>query len=174
MPSIQPCALPDGALLLKYAQGNGYTDCWTTAIARAASQPEFVEAFYTGFVFKLERTILAWLVSRPSTDAQVRELAAGTRDTFAAWKVEACAPQQLLLTDFRGSTRSWLMSTLATDGASTRLYLGSAVVPRVDRRTGEAKMGFAFSALLGFHRLYSRVLLHAAAARLMRASTAPA
>jgi hypothetical protein len=36
------------------------------------------------------------------------------------------------------------------------------VVPVVDRRTGKAAMGFAFRALLGFHRVYSRVLLRAA------------
>ena len=168
MPALQPCALPDDALLLKYAQGGGYTDCWTTDIARTASQAEYIEAFYTGFAFRLERALLAWLVSRPSSDAQVRELAAGRRERFAAWSVEARAPRQLLLADFQGRTRSWLMSAPAADGAATRLYFGSAVVARIDRRTGKPRMGLAFAALLGFHRLYSRVLLRAAAARLMR------
>ena len=56
------------------------------------------------------------------------------------------------------------------DGAATRLYFGSAVVPIRDHATGESKMGFAFEALIGFHTLYSRVLLNAARARLERAS----
>ena len=51
---------------------------------------------------------------------------------------------------------------------STCLYFGSAVVPSIDRASGKARMGFVFKALLGFHRIYSRVLLHAARSRLSR------
>jgi hypothetical protein len=50
---------------------------------------------------------------------------------------------------------------------STRLYFGSAVVPKVDTKTGKVTMGFAFYALGGFHRLYSCLLLRAACNRLM-------
>lgn len=45
--------------------------------------------------------------------------------------------------------------------AGTTLYFGSAVVPR--KRGG---MGWPFTALLGFHKLYSRVLLGSAVRRL--------
>ena len=51
----------------------------------------------------------------------------------------------------------------------TRLYFGSAVVPVMNAATGKSEMGFVFKALLGFHKLYSRALLSAAAARLARA-----
>ena len=44
----------------------------------------------------------------------------------------------------------------------------SHVVPKKSRVDGPQKMGFAFHALLGFHRLYSRLLLKAAGARLLR------
>jgi hypothetical protein len=133
---------------------------------------EYVATFYTTPVFKLERLLLAWLVARPSTDAQVQGLASGTLDTFAAWNVEARADDQMLLCDFRGRTRSWLMiDEIQVNGApGTRLYFGSAVVPVTDRQSGQARLGFSFRALLGFHKLYSRVLLQAASRRLMRGS----
>jgi hypothetical protein len=169
--SIQPCALPDDALLLSYAREGAYADCYVTDIGRVVSHAEYVEAFYTTAVFKLERLLLAAFAARPSTDAQVAALARGQLDTFAAWNVEARATDQLLLRGFQGRTRSWLMSAPASNlqGQGTRLFFGSAVVPVVDRRSGQARMGAAFRALLGFHKLYSRVLLHAAVSRLERA-----
>ena len=166
MTSIQPCELPKNALLRRYVGRSAYTDCYATEIAHAVPHAAYVEAFYTTWVFKTERLILAWLVSRPSTDAQVRELAFGQRESFAAWNVESRAPDQLLLADFQGRTCSWLMSELLPGGQSTRLYFGSAVVSIIDQRSGERKMGFVFRALLGFHKLYSRILLRSAVRRL--------
>jgi hypothetical protein len=68
-----------------------------------------VQAFYTTPVFKLERTILKWLVTKPSSDAQA-----------------------VLLCDFKKRTRSWLMikHEEGKNGIQTRLYFGSAVVPK--------------------------------------------
>jgi hypothetical protein len=60
------------------------------------------------------------------------------------------------------------MSAPTPSGQATKLFFGSAVVPIVDRRSGQRKMGFAFQALLGFHKLYSRMLLRAAVSRLAR------
>ena len=48
----------------------------------------------------------------------------------------------------------------------TTLFFGSAVLPR--RRGG---LGWQFSALLAFHKLYSRVLLGSAARRLAGGKT---
>lgn len=168
--AIEACELPKDALLCKYLHGGAYADCHVTDIARAVSHAEYVEALYTTAVFKLERLLLAWFVSRPSTDLQARELAAGRLDSFAAWDVEGRSKDQILLSDFRGRTRSWLMSVQTTTSASpmTRLYFGSAVVPVMNARSGEEGMSFGFRALLGFHKLYSRVLLKAAASRLAR------
>jgi len=154
MSPIQVCALPEQALLAKYAQRGAYTDCYSTEISRPVSHAEYVEAFYTGAAFKLERLLLAWFASRPSTDAQAK----------------ARSTDQLLMCDLSGRTRSWLMvAPLRTgDSTRTRLYFGSAVVPVVDKASGQARIGFLFRALLGFHQLYSRVLLHAARSRLAR------
>ncbi len=161
--------LPDHALLGRYAQGAAYTDCYVAEVPASVSHAEYVEAFYTSAVFKLERLLLAWFVSKPSSDAQARQLAAGERDSFAAWGVEDRSVDQLLMSDFSGRTRSWLMVAPVLGGAAaTRLYFGSAVVPIVDRETGRARMGLPFRALLGFHKIYSRVLLRAACARLER------
>lgn len=165
-PEVRPCELPDRALLRRYRGGGAYADCYRTDVARPVAHAEYVEAFYTTRLFKVERTLLAWFVARPSSDPEAAQLARGERGTFAAWDVEDRAVDQLLLSDFRRRTRSWLMSE--PSGAGTRLYFGSAVVPGRDRRSGEPRLGGAFHALLGLHRLYSRLLLRAAAAALAR------
>jgi hypothetical protein len=161
--------LPADALLHRYSGGGAYADCYFTDMARTVSHAEYVEAFYTTWVFKLERLILKWAVSRPSTDDQARQLAEGRRDAFAAWTVEARAADQLLLGDFSGRTKSWLMVAAASGGtAGTRLYFGSAVVPARESSRGRGGLGLVFKALLGFHKLYSRILLRSAAVRLSR------
>jgi hypothetical protein len=169
---VRPSELPPDALLRRYRDGGGYADAYLTEVPLAVSQAEFVEAFYTTWLFRLERWVLAVFARRPSTDGDARALADGSRNDFAAWQVEAREPGQLLLTDMLGRTRSWLMCEPVADGRSTRLYFGSAVVPVTDRRTGQRRMGWLFRALLGFHHLYSRALLGAAARRLVRSAKA--
>jgi hypothetical protein len=159
--------LPAAALLRKYDYEGAYTDCYSTDIAAKVSLPEYVEAFYTTAVFKLERLILKWLVDRPSTDSEANRLARGEVESFAAWSVEGRAQDQLLLCDFQQRTRSWLMVASIDGGQATRLYFGSAVVP-VRTQSGAVSLGSSYQALLGFHKLYSRVLLRAAAARVRR------
>lgn len=172
MTSIQACALPVEALLAKYTRGGAYTDCYSTEVAPPVSHAEYVETFYTSSVFKLERLLLTWFVSKPSTDAQAKELAIGARSTFSAWKVEDRTSNQLLMCDLAGRTRSWLMVAPLQGGSSssTRLYFGSAVVPARDKASGQPRLGFLFKTLLGFHKLYSRVLLHAAGSRLAQSA----
>ncbi len=172
MQSIHRSELPPGALLRKYQNGEAYADCYVTQIARHVSHAEYVEAFYTTPLFKVERRLLAWVVSKPSTDAQAGQLACGTLDSFAAWSVEERCEDQLLMCDFQGRTRSWLMVVPAEgeSAASTRLYFGSAVVPARAARAGARTpdLGLTFRLLLGFHKLYSRALLSSAKSRLMR------
>lgn len=167
MRSVQPCALPDGALLARYAAAGAYTDCYRTELDAGVTQADYVAAFYTGTLFKLERWLLGVAVGRPSTDAQALQLARGEREDFAAWHVEARSADQLLLCDLAGRTRSWLMCA-TTPGAPTRLYFGSAVVPARSGADGRPRLGLAFSALLGLHKLYSVALLAAARTRLAR------
>jgi hypothetical protein len=172
MTIVRPCELPPGALLQRYRAAGTYWDCYCIDISRTVSLAEYVQAFYTTPLFKLERLILKWLVSRPSTDEQARLLGVGSLAAFAAWTVEARDANQLLLCDLFGRTRSWLLVTpvASGDGKSSRLYFGSAVTPRLDRRTGRMTRGSSYNALLGFHKLYSRLLLTAARWRLARAA----
>ena len=157
MARVEARALPDGAFLHAYRERGAYTDCYAIELPRAISFEQYVAAFYTTWVFRTERLILR-LVDRPSTGEQARALASGAIDRFAAWNVEQRGDDQMLLTDnVRWRTRSWLMIR-ALDAGSTRLYFGSAVVP----------MGQPFQALIGFHQLYSRILLGAAAKKLSR------
>jgi hypothetical protein len=163
--SVVATALPPGALLAAYAETQAYTDCYSVTVGRPVSFAEFIEAFYTTPPFKLERWLLGRFAGLASTDAEARRLAQGQASRFAAWHVEAREPHQAILA--AGRTRSWLMvgPQPAEPGATTTLFFGSAVVPR--KRGG---MGWSFNALLGFHKLYSRVLLGTAARRLARGS----
>lgn len=160
--------MPEEALLAKYTRGGAFTDCYTLEVPGNISQAQYAEAFYTSRVFKLERLILRWLVDKPSTDVEARELAAGRRNAFAAWTVEGRAADQLLMCDYLGRTRSWLMVAPceSRDLPATRLYFGSAVVPVIDKSTGKPTLGSPYQMLLGFHKRYSRVLLSSARTRL--------
>jgi hypothetical protein len=167
MSRVHRRVLPPGALHEPYARDGAYTDCYVTTIERAVSHPEFVAAFYTTWLFKLERWILSWAVGKPSTDAQARGIAHGEIREFAAWTEEARLPDQLLMCDFLGRTRSWLCVKRESP-LRTELYFGSVVTSRTNPRTGQRELGRSYSALLGFHKLYSRALLAAARARLAR------
>ena len=168
MPLVRPHALPANALLVRYANDGGYADCFVTDVPFSITQADYVEAFYTTWLFKLERLVLL-LVAKPSTDAHARQLARGERTTFAAWSVEAREPDQLLVCDYQGKTRSWLMIEPVFDNgaAMTRLYFGTGIVPVTDRKSGGRGMSLFFRPLLRFHKHYARALLRAARARLV-------
>ena len=168
MPSVQACALPPRTLLSRYAADGAFTDCYVTELPKSVAHSEFVEALYFGTLMRFERKLIGWLLSKPTSNAHVRELATGNAASFAAWHVEERTPSELLLQDQTGRTRSWLMSQ-AVPGA-TRLYFGSALLPRVHPKTGARHMGPLFKPLLGFHALYSKLLLSSARSRLERLS----
>jgi hypothetical protein len=157
--------LPDQALLSSYRKKKAYMDCYTLDVPHPAALSQYIEAFYTAPLFKLERFVLL-AVGKPSSDAEARRLASGESDRFAAWTVEGRTDDQILLCDFLGKTRSWLMCVAQPGG--TRLYFGSAVVPTRVSATGRVSLGAGFHLLMGFHRLYSRALLSAAAGRLRK------
>jgi hypothetical protein len=158
--------LPADVLLVRYANAGGYADCFVTDVPFSVSHADYVEAFYTTWLFKLERLVLL-LVAKRSTDTHARQLARGERASFAAWSVEARAPDQLLVCDYQGKTRSWLMIEPGFDGgaAATRLYFGTGIVP-VRNNSGGRRLSLAFRLLLPFHKQYARALLRAARARL--------
>lgn len=170
MKTIYAGELPEGALLERYRAQEAYTDCYHMNLSDHITQSEYVEAFYTSALFRVERTILAIAAARPSTDKEARALASGEAETFSAWNVEGRTENQLLLCDQLGRTRSWLMSVTEKGkrGPITRLYFGSAVVPSGTSASGHKSFGFLFYALSGFHRLYSRALMRSMLSRLSR------
>jgi hypothetical protein len=156
--------LPEGALLQRYKRDGSYTDCYYMDMPRHISMSEYISTFYTTPLFKVERKILAVVAGKHSSDEAAQNLAQSREANFAAWSVEDRSANQLLLRDFLGRTRSWLMAEPRQ--SSTRLYFGSAVVPKSRSSAGKASFGFAFHALYGFHRLYTKALMRAAQARL--------
>ena len=154
-------AVPESALLYRYhptQQPGGYVDCYTRTVPAAVSLSDYVYAFYTTPVFRLERWILAALV-KPSTDADARYLADGKQTNFAAWRLEDRTADELLMCDLGSRTRSWFMVT--KEANVTRLWFGSAVTPQVV--DGVPTMGSTYRWLLPVHKMYSRILLDAAA-----------
>jgi len=166
--SIESCPLPDETLLDKYVRSGAYTDCYRTEVPGNVTQAQFVSAFYTTAVFKLERVILKLAASKPSSDTQARQLADGTIDKFAAWQVESRCENQLLMSDYQGRTRSWFMvlPVGSKNDRKTQLYFGSAVIPVQNEGTDRLSIGIGFGVLLGFHKIYSEILLCAARSRL--------
>ncbi len=163
--SITKCPVPANSLLDGYSKKDGtYTDCYITEVSGKGTFPEFIFAFYTTWLFKLERFILTFTVSRPSTDFQARQLADGQIAKFAAWDVEGRDESQILMCDMAGRTRSWLMAVPSTN--RTQLYFGSAVVPSPNSPADKPSLGLIFTLLLGFHQIYSRLLLYFAALRI--------
>jgi hypothetical protein len=150
--------LPRDSFLISYRERGAFADCYSTVVPGAVTLEQYVRAFYTSPLFKVERFILTWAVRKPSTDEDATRLASGAASAFSAWTTEQRSGDQLLMCDIGGRTRSWFMVTPDTGG--TRLYFGSAVVPGRDGR-----MGSGFSALLWFHKLYSLALLRAARGR---------
>ena len=169
MAPIIASELPEGALLQRYRRDGSYTDCYFMDIPRHIAMSEYISAFYTTPLFKVERKILALAAGKHSSDEAAHNLALGREAKFSAWSVEERSGNQLLLCDFLSRTRSWLMAE--ADQSSTRLYFGSAVVPKSKSASGKASFGFAFHALYGFHHLYTKALMRAAQAKLTNQAT---
>lgn len=161
MSGLRAAQLPAGALLAAYRDRGAFTDCYAADLRRTVSLPDYITAFYNSWAFRPERWLLGAVLNRGADAQDVARLAQGRSESFAAWSVEGRGEDQLLLCDFQGKTRSWLMVEPINGG--TRVYFGSAVVPATTKADA-----FAFRALLGFHRLYSRVLLGAAVSALRR------
>ncbi|QFT60039.1 hypothetical protein FIU94_14505 [Sulfitobacter sp. THAF37] len=151
-------SVPKDALLQRYVgQGATYTDAFEVMSPFEVDLHAFITAFYTTWLFRLERLVLSVALRRRITDREVAALAEGA-DSFAAWRVEDRGEGQILLR--AGATRSWL-AVSPKEGGATRLTFGSAVVARDDR-----PLGAITRVLTPLHRFYSRALLRLAERRL--------
>ena len=163
--SVNNAPLPDGALLQEFVDLGEYTDCFVVHVRGEVTFPKYVESFYTTSLFKAERLLLKWLISRPSTDEEARQVSRNEIHAFAAWKEHSRSVNQLVMMDFRQQTCSWFM--LVPQESGNRLYFGSAVMRNKETSSGR-KMKWTYRCLLGFHRLYSQALLRSAARQLRR------
>jgi hypothetical protein len=161
-------AAPEDALLKTYRGGvhperwGRSGDCFSVRVQRAVSLQEFVFAFYTSPMFRIERWLLRAFIGAPSSDGGARAVADGSASSFAAWYVADRTATQLLMCDRYERTRSWFR-VVALDGGGTLLQFGSAVAAGGrDRGAGAAARGRGFRLLLGFHVVYSQLLLNAA------------
>jgi hypothetical protein len=169
MARVRASDVPRDSLLRKYKDGSGFADCYVIEVPGTVSLATYVEAFYTSPLFAVERWLLRTFAASPATNADARLLARGEVARYSAWRVEGRSRSELLLADVTGRTRSWLMTAPTAGGhgvASTVLHFGSAVLPRAAGPGQSRAMGWPFHALMGFHRVYSRLLLRAACRRL--------
>ena len=164
--SVTRESVPDDSLLRTYRgsvmpeQWGAYADCFAVKTAGEVALREFVFAFYTSRVFRLEGLILRILLGVSAGRSDALALADGASDKFAAWYVGQRTATQLLMCDRYERTRSWFCAAPDPDGG-TRLLFGSAVAAKRDK-TGSPSLGRRFNFLLRFHLVYSQVLLRAA------------
>jgi len=84
--TIRECELPPDALLRRFDRDDGYVDCFEVDVLGSIVLGHYVEAFYTTWLFRAERTILS-LAGHPSTDAEGASVVAGGQGSrFAAWR----------------------------------------------------------------------------------------
>ena len=148
--------VPEGALIARYlAETGAHVDAYCVAGPREIGLPDYVSAFFTSPVFRLERALLRVFARTKSSDAQVRALAEGTGTHMALWEVEARSEHELLLCVPGTPIRTWLA---IRDG---KLRFGSVVLAEPN-----GTQSLFARVLMPFHALYSRVLLWAAARRI--------
>lgn len=153
--------VPRDALLQKYVADEGtYTDAFEVMHPLEADLSAFITAFYTTWLFRLERAVLTLSLRKRITDKEVVALAKGA-ERFAAWTVEERAETQILLCDLASATRSWL-AVAPKEGGVTRLLFGSAVVAR------NGTLPWWVRGTVPLHRFYSRALLRLAERKLRR------
>lgn len=158
--------LPAESIAADYVEQGRYVDCFAVSMTDRIEFPQYLEAFYTSKVFKLERLILAAFVRRPSTDQQACQLAAGELQQFAAWSQEARTENQIIMCDYQQLTRSWLMAK--SEAGITTLFFGTIIVPKGKAAAEGKQMGLLFRVTLWAHLLYSKILLRSAIANLRR------
>jgi hypothetical protein len=167
--SIVRQTVPAGALLKTYRGGahpdrwESYADCFAIIVDRDVNLSQFVFAFYTSALFRIERFMLRVVSGAPSHHSDARALADGRAVEFAVWYVGERTATQLLMCDRYERTRSWFRVE-PMPGGKTRLQFGSAVAS-TSIASAAAPAG-GFRALLRFHILYSQLLLHAASVNL--------
>lgn len=167
---VKKCQIPKDSFLDAYASLPGcHTDCFSVGVSDPVTLPDFIGAFFTSPVFRLERWVLAVFAAAKTTDMDIGNLASGKSDRLAMWVVEARKCDQIILAVGSGPIRSWLMVAPNPNHAQGAiLHFGSVVLPMTDAANGTPKIGLVFRLFLGFHKFYSRILLWSAKRNILR------
>lgn len=194
--SIVREAVPEDSLLKTHRgavhpeRWGNYGDCFSVRVDRAASLADFVFAFYTSPLFRIERLILRVLARAPADDGDARALAQGSATKFSIWYAGERSATELLMCDRYERTRLWFR-VVPLNGGGTLLQFGSAVAaatgatgataataaaPASSAPGGAAASssrrvsapGAVFRLLLQFHIVYSQLLLSAAKAGVLK------
>jgi len=170
MSKIVETEVPHNALSAQYEKQGAFVDCYYIDIRKEVTLESYLRAFYTTSLFKTERAILSIATFKPAFDTQAVELALGTAENYSVWTVETRLSNQIMLREFTGRTRSWLMvhKPSGNEATLTRLFFGSVVMPKKVSESGKSAFGLLFHVLGGFHKIYSRALLRAAYKKLLK------
>lgn len=150
-------------------ESKSYRDCFITDVEHEVDLADFVFAFYTSHLFRLERLILSLAIKSRITEDHARALADGSSDSFAVWTVGERRSNELILCDKFGTTRSWFQISKmpSTTNMATRMYFGSVVVVSSGEPDGCNNINLPVKLSLPFHRLYSRSLIKSAMRQLL-------
>ena len=170
MATIQLCEHPGNSFLLSLSKDYGvYSDCFVATVEGHIDFQTLIDVFFDTWVFRIERLILAAAGMRPANYQALQQLASGKTDHFAAWKVVQRDTSQMLLAVPGSGIRTWLMvQPVNTDPTSTRLYFGSAIVPKPGVDGEKAQKALLRRLMNRFHLFYSKLLLSAAVKALNR------
>lgn len=170
MSKIITTQIPYDALTAKYIEEGAFVDCYSVEIPMEITLDEYIKAFYTTSLFKIERAILSVITSRPATNSEAVEFSLGRTESYSIWTVESRSSNQILLCDFTDKTRSWLMvkTSRTEEVVTTRLFFGSVVIPKKVSDSGNRSFGILFHLFGGFHRIYSKALLNASYRNLLK------
>jgi len=158
--TIQATEIPSSALLYGHVERGEYADAFYTDITYSADLSEYIRAFYSSRVMRVERFILKF-IGKPSSADQVEKLATGEISELAVWSVAERRKNEILLPDSYDRTCSWLMVSYPSTG-KTRLHFGTGVHRMRQQGEGATSLNLFFRATIGFHLLYSKVLLRSA------------
>lgn len=170
MSKIIETEIPFDALSAAYLDAGAFVDCYYIDIPKEVTLEQYIKAFYTTPLFKVERSILSLATFKLAKDSEAIELSLGKAKSYSIWTVENRDTDQIILCEFTENTRSWLrVNVIKTAGVTTtRLFFGSVVIPKKGSENGDVKFGFLFHLLGKFHQIYSKALLSAAYKKLLR------
>ncbi|MEO0370235.1 MAG: hypothetical protein AAF231_02160 [Pseudomonadota bacterium] len=175
MGKITAIPLPTNSFLNAATQQTGcYADCFEVAVPCTPLKDDleayfarYVFVFFDSWVFRLERRILRLAGKEGTHHEDIAALARAETGRMAAWITRERGQAELLLAVPDTPILTWLQ--VAQTDSALLLRFGSGILPQTDK----SRPHWGFRATYWAHRVYSRVLLHAAQADWARGKDMP-